>query len=152
LAAYSAIAWWKDVAGATGSCILPVFTTTTEFVQGCVRADTEGLPNKDPAAKGAAILKRHESFPKPDDDYLTMLMGQIRNLYKEAYGTEPIGPEHPGSGTVRSLIRTWITMWDLHRYDASYKAHIQQNGVPEDTQELGPDDLAGEEEVQDSEE
>jgi hypothetical protein len=155
LPAYDQLGWWSEIANQPGSAILPVFAMTTGFMQETVvggknDADLLQTPTIDflPYAKlGIDLLKSAILLSSPTPEQERQILYRLKSLYQEAYnGIElpdlPNAPQRVRT-SIRSEIRRWITLWDLHRYDPDYHVEIQEEELPSDTREVPEDIIAG---------
>jgi hypothetical protein len=151
-AAYQELAWWSEVAAQEGAYILPVFAATDAFVEATVRDDEtalrfdqfqqQGMLQIDAALKGIELLKSFQfKLAPPEADERAAIRYKVKTIYEKAYDIAvPDPPRSISDTTIRSEIRRWITLWDLHRYDPSYVPDIVVGDV-----ELGSEEI--EEEV-----
>ena len=159
LSAYQELGWWSDIAQQEGSAILPVFTMTQGFVNesitGGTRDEQRFLANVNSsgtaderdlrALRGITLLKKPYYLESPTPEQEEQVKYRVKNLYDQAYNTSvPFLPRVRGDvrTTIRSEIRRWITLWDLHRYYPDYTADIESGDVQFDTSEISDQTLA----------
>jgi hypothetical protein len=143
IAAYRELGWWAEVAAQAGSAILPVFAMTDNFLDEVVfggKSDVQRfvssvLGSQDErdqqATQGIELLRKHSplrSAPEHDEE----IKYRIKSLYELAYGVRV--PALPKEGqdvrtTIRSEIRRWITLWDLHRYYPEYAPQVEEESL-----------------------
>ena len=159
LSAYQELGWWSDIAQQEGSAILPIFTMTQGFVNesitGGTRDEQRFLANVNSsgtaderdlrALRGITLLKKPYYLESPTPEQEEQVKYRVKNLYDQAYNTSvPFLPRVRGDvrTTIRSEIRRWITLWDLHRYYPDYTADVESGDVQFDTSEISDQTLA----------
>ncbi len=170
LSAYQELGWWSDVAQQEGSAILPVFTMTQGFINDTVTGGTRDeqrfLANVNSssgtaderdlrALRGINLLKKPFYLESPTPEQEEQVKYRVKNLYEQAYNTSvPFLPRVRGEvrTTIRSEIRRWITLWDLHRYYPEYTADVESGDVQFDTSEISDQTLAEAEATEDANE
>jgi hypothetical protein len=160
LAAYSELGWWRTAAEKAGSALLPVFTTASGFVAETVTGGTHdeqrllsGSYLQDErdqqARRGIEILKSPFRLESPTPAQEEEIKYRVKAIYEQAYGVPtPVLPELRGDvrTSIRSEIRRWITLWDLHRYYPSYQAEVAVEEVHLDATAISDADIVNEEE------
>jgi len=157
LAAYSELGWWREAAEQSGSALLPVFTTATGFVADTVtggandeqRLASGGFSQDDRdrrALHGIELLKSPFRLESPSREQEAEIKYRVKSIYEEAYGVTV--PAHNGAGrdvrtSIRAEIRRWITLWDLHRYDPSYRPDVEMGDVRFDSSEISDENIVG---------
>lgn len=151
-AAYQQVGWWATLAATAGSGVLPVMAMTRGLVENTIldgrtpdeqhyRVVAADLPAEE-RKLGEAGLKLLSTasmrLERADGEDLARIRYRVQELYGEAYqvATSDPGPDPPGQLTLRSRIRSWITRWDLARYDPSYRPEIEAGQVVFDEQEI----------------
>jgi hypothetical protein len=162
--AYAQIGWWSEAARAQGAALLPVFAVTDTFVEETITGgrppDELRIENSPPSDDAFQLLGIREGLKtikaglsrklkELTEDEEEEIQTRVRCLYEDAYG-EAVQPCPPPTGgrassiSVRNEIRRWITTWDLHRYDSSYDASIEEEELGEDTSEISDQELPSE--------
>lgn len=155
LAAYAALGWWRQIAEQTGSAILPVFTTASQLVIRSITGGTHdelrlasgghSIDERDELARqGIELLKspiRIGSLSREEDAEIAY---RLKAIYEEAYGVTV--PDVSQSRldvrtSIRSEIRRWITLWDLHRYYPDYQAQVETDSIHFDTTQITDTDI-----------
>jgi hypothetical protein len=79
----------------------------------------------------AVLLRR------PDTSMLAHTLTQLAEVYGEAYGARPdVGPvSFDGTWQMREYVRSWITRWDLNRFDPSYEGQTIVEPIHADYEE-----------------
>lgn len=74
-------------------------------------------------AMSALRLDHAVLLRKPDTAMLGQTLTQLAEAYGQAYGTRPdVGPvSFEGTWQMREYVRSWITRWDLNRFDPTYE-------------------------------
>jgi hypothetical protein len=164
LAAYSELGWWREAAEQAGSALLPVFTTATGFVADTVtggsndeqRLSSGGFSQDERdrrALHGIELLKAPFRLESPSSEQEEEIKYRVKSIYEEAYGVTV--PPLNGNGrdvrtSIRAEIRRWITLWDLHRYDPSYRPDVEMGDVHFDSSDITDSEFAADEdELQD---
>jgi len=158
-AAYQELAWWQSAAQATGSAILPVFAMTEEFLESCItggRRDAQKFissalgqvtdEREEQASRGIEMLTSYSLLSSPDARQIEEIKYRVQSLYELAYDVmaSPLDVRLDRT-SVRSEIRRWITLWDLHRYDPNYVPQVREEKLEFDHSEIAdsallPDD------------
>ena len=138
LAAYTELGWWREAAEQTGSALLPVFTTASGFVAESVTGGTHdkqkivssGLVQDDRdrlARLGIELLEAPIRLDTPTLEQEAQIVYRVKSIYETAYGEsvpEMHTPRQDVRTSIRSELRRWITLWDLHRYYPSYQPTV----------------------------
>jgi hypothetical protein len=74
---------------------------------------------------------------KPDTSMLAQTLTQLAAVYGQAYGARPeVGPvSFDGTWQMREYVRSWITRWDLNRFDPSYEGQTIVEPIHADYEE-----------------
>ena len=160
LSAYQELGWWSEVAQQEDSAIFPIFTMTRGFLEesitGGTRDEQRFLANVDSrngmaderdlrALRGIGLLKKPFFLESPTPEQEEQVKYRVKALYEQAYNTSvpPLPRVRADVRTsIRSEIRRWITMWDLHRYYPDYMPHVETSSVEFDTSEISDQALA----------
>jgi len=141
LAAYTELGWWRRIARTAGSAILPVFTTASGFVAETVTGgafDEQRISSLSASGErdidaldGIDFLKSPLRLDPPTSDQEEEIEYRVRSIYEQAYG---VAAEMPAGKldvriSIRSEIRRWITLWDLHRYYPEYRPDVDVEDV-----------------------
>jgi hypothetical protein len=142
LAAYSQLGWWRRIARTAGSVILPVFTTASGFVADTVTGGTfdeqrvKSATSNDQrdvdAVDGIDLLKSPLRLDSPTPEEEAEIKYRVKSIYELAYGVSV--DDLPSDAldvriSIRSEIRRWITLWDLHRYYPDYRPDVAVDDV-----------------------
>ncbi len=160
LAAYSELGWWREAAEQTGSALLPIFTTASGFLTESVTGGTHdeqrlssgGFAEDERdqyARKGIALLKAPFRLESPTREQEAEIEYRVKALYEAAYGeTVPLLPQvrMDVRTSIRSEMRRWITLWDLHRYYPSYQPEVSVGEMHFDATAISDQDIAPDEE------
>jgi hypothetical protein len=158
LAAYSELGWWREAAEQAGSALLPVFTTATGFVADTVtggsndeqRLASGGFSQDERdrrALHGIELLKSPFRLESPSPEQEEEIKYRLKSIYEEAYGVAvpPLnGSSRDVRTSIRAEIRRWITLWDLHRYDPSYRPEVEVADMRFDSSEITDEEIARE--------
>ncbi|MCW5933488.1 MAG: DUF2791 family P-loop domain-containing protein [Fimbriimonadia bacterium] len=152
LSAYEMIGWFSELAQQQGSGILPVFAMTTgldmEVISGgkrdidFVEMGSDNLPNETFRRRklGIQLLQRAKLLESPTPEQEQTILYRLKSLYQEAYTGNNLpsleDSPHRVHTTIRSEIRRWITLWDLHRYYPDYRVEVVEEALPTDTREM----------------
>ncbi len=160
LAAYSELGWWRRAAELAGSALLPVFTTASGFAAESVTGGTHDElrlagsghteDERDQLARyGIELLKAPFRLESPTPEQEEEIKYRVKAIYESAYDT-PVSdlPEmrRDVRTSIRSEIRRWITLWDLHRYYPSYRAEVAVEALPFDPTAISDADIVAEDE------
>lgn len=160
LAVYAELGWWREAAERAGSALLPVFTTASGFVAESITGGSHdeqrlagGTEEADRYARsGIEMLKSPFRLESPTPEQEEEIKYRLKAIYEEAYGV-PVPPlseaRRDVRTSIRSEIRRWITLWDLHRYDAAYQPDVEVEEVRFDPTLLADADLAPPEDPED---
>lgn len=152
LTAYEMIGWFSELAQQPGSGILPVFAMTTgldmEVISDgkrdvdFVEMGSDNLPEETITRRkrGIQLLQRAKLLESPTLEQEQTILYRLKSLYQEAYGSINLpsledSPQRVRT-TIRSEIRRWITLWDLHRYYPDYRVEVVEEALPTDTREM----------------
>lgn len=157
LAAYSELGWWREAAEQTGGALLPVFTTASGFVQESVTGGTHDeqrlssvAEERDQRARyGIEMLKSPFRLESPTRQQEEEIKYRVKAIYEEAYGAP--APDLPDARrdvriSIRSEIRRWITLWDLHRFYPDYRADVAVDDIHFDPAAIADADIAADDE------
>lgn len=157
LAAYSELGWWREAAERMGSALLPVFTTASGFVAESLTGGTHdelrlssNAEERDQQARyGIEMLKSPFRLESPTPQQEEEIKYRVKAIYEEAYGA-PV-PGLPDARrdvriSIRSEIRRWITLWDLHRFYPDYQADIAVDDIHFDPGAISDAEIASEDE------
>ena len=145
-----------------GSAIFPVFTMTRGFLEesitGGTRDEQRFLANVSGqnsggaederdlrALRGVALLKKSLLLESPTPEQEEQVKYRVKGLYEQAYNTDaPALPRirNDVRTSIRSEIRRWITLWDLHRYYPDYTPQMESGDIQFDTSEISDQTLA----------
>jgi hypothetical protein len=156
LAAYAELGWWREAAEMAGSYLLPVFTTASGFVQESVTGGSNDerrigtTEDRDRLAMhGIEMLKSPFRLESPTPEQEEQIKYRLKSIYEEAYGVpvqDFLARRSDIRISIRSEIRRWITLWDLHRYYPEYHANVAMDEVRFDSSEIADSDLDSEDE------
>ena len=161
LAAYSELGWWRRVARTAGSAILPVFTTASGFVAETVTGgafDEQRISSLSASGErdidaldGIDFLKSPLRLDPPTSDQEEEIEYRVRSIYEQAYG---VAAEMPAGKldvriSIRSEIRRWITLWDLHRYYPEYRPEVDVDDVRFDPEAIDDAQIVSEDDESD---
>lgn len=156
LTAYVELGWWRSVTEAAEAFLLPVFTTASGFVQESVTGGTNderrvgSTDDRDLLAmRGIEMLKSPYRLESPSPEQEEQIKYRVKSIYEDAYGvTMPDFPTRRNDVrlSIRSEIRRWITLWDLHRYYPDYNASVAVDAVQFDPKAIADAELAVDEE------
>lgn len=157
LAAYSELGWWREATERTGSALLPVFTTASGFVAESITGGTHdeqrlasGAEERDQLARhGIEMLKLPFRLESPSREQEAEIKYRVKAIYEEAYGVPASDlPDARGDVriSIRSEIRRWITLWDLHRFYPAYQADVAVDEMHFDSAAISDADIAAEDE------
>jgi hypothetical protein len=152
VAAYEQIGWWNEVAGQADAALLPVFTMSSGFLQETVTGRTDDAkkigvaslsnsrePHERRLYAGIELLKSYRDLEPISEGQEDEIRQRLRDLYERSYGVtldhfpvERSDIDLP----IRSMIRRWITQWDLRRYDPQYCPEVGVEEVPFATEEI----------------
>ncbi len=153
LAAYAELGWWRQIAEQTGGAILPVFTTASGFVNESVTGGTNDAlrlasgghaadERDELARKGIELLKSPFRLESPTRDQEAEIAYRLQAIYEEAYGvTVPAASPRAARTSIRSELRRWITLWDLHRYYPDYQAEVETDSIHFDATQIADSDI-----------
>lgn len=157
LAAYSELGWWREAAARAGGALLPVFTTASGFVQESVTGGTHDeqrlssvAEERDQRARyGIEMLKSPFRLESPTRQQEEEIKYRVKAIYEEAYGAP--APDLPDARrdvriSIRSEIRRWITLWDLHRFYPDYRADVAVDDIHFDPAAIADADIAADDE------
>ncbi len=160
LAAYSELGWWREAAEQAGSALLPVFTTASGFVTESVTGGTHdeqrlssggfAQDERDQRARrGIELLKAPFRLESPTREQEAEIEYRVRAIYEAAYGTTV--PPLPAARndvriSIRSEMRRWITLWDLHRYYPAYQPEVEVGEMHFDATAIADTDIVPEDE------
>lgn len=158
LAAYQELGWWREAAEQAGAALLPIFTTASGFLLESVTGGTHdeqrlasgGFTHDERdqrALRGIELLKSPFRLESPTPEQEEEVRYRIRAIYEQAYGVSvPALPETRGDvrTSIRSEIRRWITLWDLHRYYPSYQPEVAVETIHFDPEAISDADIAPE--------
>ena len=160
LAAYSELGWWRTAAEQAGSALIPVFTTASGFVAESVTGGTQdeqrltapGIMQDERdewARRGVELLKTPIRLTSPTPAEEDEIRYRVKAIYEAAYDVTL--PAHHDEWkdvrtSIRSEIRRWITLWDLHRYYPAYRPEMEMESVHFDPSAIADSDLAAAEE------
>ncbi|MGO8672111.1 MAG: BREX system ATP-binding domain-containing protein [Capsulimonadaceae bacterium] len=151
LAAYTELGWWREAAEMAGGYLFPVFTTASGFVQESVTGgthDEQRIGTSDDrdrlALRGIELLKTPFRLESPTPQQEEEIKYRLKAIYEEAYGA-PV-QDFPARRadirvSIRSEIRRWITLWDLHRYYPDYSADVAVEDLPFDASAISDSDI-----------
>ena len=78
------------------------------------------------------LEQRMYRLPEPDRDRLSRTLANLAEVYATAYAAYPDrGGEltkRPG-WQMREYVRGWITAWDLHRLDPTYRGSVEVDRI-----------------------
>ncbi|MCC6483380.1 MAG: DUF2791 family P-loop domain-containing protein [Armatimonadetes bacterium] len=160
-AAYDEVGWWIDIAAQSGSRIIPVFTLTRGFVEETITggasdelryfSGTLGILDAEPdnrGQRGIEFLKQPIHLSEPTTEEKEQVKYRIKAIYEEAYGLSlPDLKTLAASTTMRSDIRRWVTLWDMHRYYPQHDPDVDVGNIEFDTTEISDEDLPSGEEA-----
>ncbi len=159
IGAYRELGWWRQAAELTGSALLPVFTTASSFIADSVfggahdeqRMMSGGFSQDErdkQALYGIELLKTPFRLDAPTAQEKEEIKYRVKAIYEEAYGVSvpPLPPQRRATTSVRSEIRQWITLWDLHRYYPSYQANVEEEAIAFDTHDITDAEMTADEE------
>lgn len=88
-------------------------------------------------AMDALRLDRTVLLRKPDPSMLAQTLRQLAAVYGHAYGSSPeVGAvDFDGALQMREYVRSWITRWDLNRFDPSYETQTIVEPIRTDYEE-----------------
>jgi len=155
-AAYQELAWWQEAAQRSAGAILPVFAMTDEFLDTYVtggKRDAQKFVSgalgqvvdarEARASRGIELLSSYALLGSPDSRQIEEIKYRVKALYETAYGCAVHEVDtRIDRMSIRSEIRRWITLWDLHRYYPDYSADIREGTVEFDRAEIADDTLA----------
>lgn len=155
LAAYSELGWWRQAAEQAGSALLPIFTTASGFVAESVTGGSHdeqrlsasgyGHDERDQLARGGIeLLKTPFRLESPTREQEAEIEYRVKAIYEAAYG-EPVAllPQARSDvrTSIRSELRRWITLWDLHRYYPSYQPEMEREEMHFDTTAIADNEI-----------
>ena len=160
LAAYSELGWWREAAEQVGSALLPIFTTASGFVSEAITGGTHdeqrlssggfAQDERDQyARRGIDMLKAPFRLVSPTREQEAEIEYRVKSIYEAAYGgTVPELPRARGDvrTSIRSEMRRWITLWDLHRYYPAYRPEVSVGEIHFDPTAIADTDIAPDEE------
>ncbi len=160
LAAYAELGWWREAAEMAGSALLPIFTTASGFITESVTGGTHdeqrlssggfGQDEYDRQARyGIDLLKAPYRLESPTQEQEKEIEYRVKAIYEAAYGvTVPLLREARADvrTSIRSEMRRWITLWDLHRYYPSYQAEVSVETMHFDPTAIADTDIVPDEE------
>jgi len=157
IAVYQELGWWRNIAEAGGSRILPVFAMTDAFVGGSITGGThdedrfQSSGGSEPDARDLQALVGIEMLKPPCPFYLdsptsndeVSVYRRVREIYQQAYGLSPSDISNRGvvRTSIRSTIRRWITLWDMQRYFGDDVAEISDDDVVFDSSPIEDETL-----------
>ena len=152
LAVYDEIGWWTSAARESGSAILPVFAGVPEALTGIIEQDepryfpniaTNQYDHEDTRAAAVETLRKAIRLTPPNAEQEDQIKYRVTAIYEQAYGVkaQPLERESFRANTLRSEIRRWITIWDLHRCYADYSPAVVSEEVVHDTTEISDDSI-----------
>lgn len=153
LAAYSELGWWREAAERAGAALLPVFTTASGFLAESITGGahdeqrlSSNLEERDRLALyGIEMLKSPFRLESPTREQEEEIKYRVKAIYEEAYGL-PVS-DLPDARrdvriSIRSEIRRWITLWDLHRFYPDYQADVAVDEIHFDPAAISDDEIA----------
>jgi hypothetical protein len=157
IAAYSQLGWWRRIAQTADSAILPVFTTASGFVAETVTGgafDEQRIGSIAPADErdrdalsGIDLLKRPLRIGSPTAEQEAEIKYRVKSIYERAYGVDALEltPDNADIRiSIRSEIRRWITMWDLHRYYPEAPSEVTVDEVHFDSEAIADAQIVSE--------
>ncbi len=149
LAAWEELGWWQAAAREDGAVLLPVFATAAGLYESTASVDElrfrsntldVGGPDLDRlGAAGIELVKSPIRLTAPDADQEEHIKYRLKSIYETAYQVSAPAID-PGRNdvrtTIRSEIRRWITLWDLHRSYPNYEPALIEEDVTFDTSQI----------------
>ncbi len=162
MAAYGELGWWLMAAQAPDMPIIPVFADNLAHLQEVLIHDQtrvlpgfgQGLFDDDKLAASsqqAIEMIDRQSIPlrSPTDEEKEQIRYRVKDIYQRAYDCQVPSLQLSGvSTTIRSDIRRWITLWDMHRYYPEYQAEPIAEDVSFDESEIGESLASSDEEAE----
>lgn len=160
LAAYSELGWWRAAAELTGSRLLPIFTTASGFLSESVTGGTHdeqrlgsagyAQDDRDKLARsGIELLKTPFRLESPTREQEAEIAYRVKSIYEAAYGVSVPALSEARRDvriSIRSEIRRWITLWDLHRYYPAYQADVEVDDLHFDATAISDSDIGRDDE------
>jgi len=159
LAAYAELGWWRQIAEQTGSAILLVSTAASGFVSESITGGTHdemrltsgghSTDERDQLARqGIELLKSPFRLESPTREQESEIAYRLKAIYEEAYGVSVPDVSQVRLDvrtSIRSEIRRWITLWDLHRYYPAYQARVETDVIHFDTTAIADSEISSDE-------
>ena len=103
------------------------------------------------ALDGIDFLKSPLRLDPPTSDQEEEIEYRVRSIYEQAYG---VAAEMPAGKldvriSIRSEIRRWITLWDLHRYYPEYRPEVDVDDVRFDPEAIDDAQIVSEDDESD---
>lgn len=156
-AAYAELGWWSEQSRDPRSHIVAAFAWTRGFQHEKLADDSRRLPLGEQSLRAMNMCQGYELLrgsttvlEEPSQQELLDLQERVAHLYTDAYSCSrprPV-PQPRGAASIRKEIRRWITIWDIQRLYPAYEPHVTAGDIDQDDDEI-PDDLLGQEEIQD---
>jgi len=163
IAVYEELGWWAAVAREEGAGIVPVFASVPEALKHMVEQDAPQFrasslirdasdPDILPLA-GIELIRRGLRLIPPNHEQKAQIQYRVKDIYKTAYELDPPDTDvaENGHSSVRYAIRSWITQWDLHRYDSAYKSNVVMEDVGHEDKPIEDTDLPSDDDANDAE-
>ena len=147
--AWEELGWWQEAARQVGAALLPVFAVTSGLAEHAIEVDeprfrSSGLDSggADPdhsGTLGIQLVRNPTRLNSPDRDQEEQIKYRVKGIYEAAYGVRVPARELDRGDvrtSIRSEIRRWITLWDLHRCYPDYDPTLVSEEMTFDTSEI----------------